>query len=85
MRTASATEPRHMPNVPPPPQLPPERGEGRDALLAFGPAILVAFVLDWALTTRAGWPSRRALVASIAFGIVLALMLQRALARRRSR
>jgi hypothetical protein len=71
--------------VPSPPQLPPEEGEWRDALLAFGPAILVAFVLDWALTTRAGWPSRRALAASVAFGIVLAVLLQRALAHRRSR
>jgi hypothetical protein len=68
----------------PPPKPPPEDGEWRDALLAFGPAILVAFVLDWALTTRAGWPSRQALLASVGFGIVLALMLQRALARRRS-
>ena len=69
---------------PPPPKLPPEQGEWRDALLAFGPAVLVAFVLDWALVERAGWPTRRALAASVAFGIVLAILLQRALARRRS-
>jgi hypothetical protein len=69
--------------LPPTPKPPPEEGEWRDALLTFGPAVLVAFVLDWALTTRAGWPSRRALAASAVFGVVLALMLQRALARRR--
>ena len=70
--------------TPPPPQLPPEQGEWRDTLLAFGPAILAAFVLDWALVTRAGWPPRRALVTSVGVGIVLAVLLQRALARRRS-
>jgi hypothetical protein len=71
--------------VPPPapPELPPEDGEWRQTLLTFGPAILVAFVLDWALTTRAGWPPRRALGASVGLGIVLALLLQRALSRRR--
>jgi hypothetical protein len=68
----------------PPPALPPEDGEWRDTLLAFGPAILVAFVLDWALTARAGWPPRRALVASVGLGIVVAILLQRALARRRT-
>jgi hypothetical protein len=57
--------------------------EGRDALLTYGPAVLVAFVLNWALTTQRGWESRRALFASAAVGIVLAVLLQRALARRR--
>ena len=50
--------------------------------MTFGPAVLVAFVLDWALVARAGWPERRALLTSIGVGIVLALLLQRALARR---
>jgi hypothetical protein len=74
-----------MPPSPPPspPPLPPEEGEWRDTLLTFGPAVLAAFVLDWALVARAGWPPRRALVTSVAVGIVLALLLQRALARRR--
>jgi membrane-associated phospholipid phosphatase len=75
----------HVPAPPPPPDRPPEEGEWRDALLAFGPAILVAFVLDWALATRAGWPSRHALAASVAVGVALAVLLQRALARRRPR
>jgi hypothetical protein len=66
-----------------PPVVPSEEGEWRDTLLTFAPAILVAFVLNWALVTRVGWTSRRALVASIVVGIVLALLLQRALARRR--
>jgi hypothetical protein len=47
--------------------------------------VLVAFVLEWALRTSAGWTDRRALVTSILVGIALALILQRALARRRSR
>lgn len=83
-------DPRHAPAPrsvstppPPPPDRPSETHEGRDALMTFAPAILVAFVLDWSLVTRAGWPSRRALVASVAFGIVLALVLQRVIARRR--
>jgi putative flippase GtrA len=50
--------------------------------MTFVPAILVAFVLNWALVARAGWPERRALVASVVFGIVLALVLQRVIARR---
>ena len=72
-----------MPPAPPPPSdRPSEQHEGRDALLTFGPAVLIAFVLDWALVARAGWPERRALLTSIGIGIVLALLLQRALARR---
>jgi hypothetical protein len=74
-----------MPPSPPPPHRPSEEHETRDALLAFGPAVLVAFVLEWALRTNAGWTDRRALVTSILVGIALALILQRALARRRSR
>jgi hypothetical protein len=60
----------------------PERREARDAILTFVPAILVAFVLRWALVTNAGWESRRATLAAIGVGVVLALMLQRAIARR---
>jgi putative flippase GtrA len=60
---------------------PSERRERRDALLTFGPAVLVAFVLDWALTTLRGWPDGRALAASAAVGIVVALLVQRSLAR----
>ena len=73
---------RMIPSPPPPPDRPPESGEARDALLTYAPAILVAFVLNWALTAQRGWPSRRALVASVVVGIVVALLLQRALARR---
>ena len=68
---------------PPPSDRPPEAGETREALLTFAPAILVAFVLNWALTAQRDWAPRRALGASIAVGIVVALLLQRALARRR--
>jgi hypothetical protein len=71
-----------MPAPPPPRDRPSEAHEGRDALMTFVPAILVAFVLNWALVARAGWPERRALVASVVFGIVLALVLQRVIARR---
>lgn len=74
-----------MPPAPPPPppsDRPSESGEVRDALLTFAPAIVVAFVLNWALTAQRGWPSRRALLVSVGVGIVLALMLQRVLARR---
>ena len=75
-----------MTQPPPPPRRgPSEEHETRDALLSFGPAVLVAFVLEWALRTNAGWPDRRALVTSILVGIALALVLQRALARRRER
>ncbi|MDF1503069.1 hypothetical protein [Roseisolibacter sp. H3M3-2] len=56
--------------------------ELRDALLTYAPAVLVAFVLDWTLTQR-GWESKQALAASAGVGIVLAILLQRALARRR--
>ena len=70
---------------PPPPDRPPEEGENRDALLTFAPAILVAFVLNWTLTAQRGWPSRRALAVSVAVGIVVALLLQRAVARRTGR
>ena len=75
-----------MPTPPPPtpPPLPPESGrEWLDTLLTFGPPILVAFVLNWTLVARGGWTPRRALLASVGVGIVLALLLQRALARRR--
>lgn len=71
-----------MSSAPPPPPRPPEHGEARDALLTFAPAIVVAFVLNWALTAQRGWPSRRALAVSVVVGIVVALLLQRAVARR---
>ncbi|MGZ8376418.1 MAG: hypothetical protein ACXWZS_03005 [Gemmatirosa sp.] len=71
-----------IPTPPPPPDRPPETGEVRDALLTFVPAIVVAFVLNWTLVAQRGWPSRRALVASVVVGIVVALLLQRAVARR---
>ena len=61
---------------------PGEKRELRDAVLTFVPASLVAFVLRWALVTNAGWTPRRALVTSIVVGIVLALLVQRALRRR---
>ncbi len=73
------------PTPPPPPERPPESGETRDALLTFAPAILVAFVLNWTLVAQRGWPSRRALVASVVVGIVVALLLQRAVARQARR
>ena len=68
----------------PPPYLPPEGGEWRDTLLTFGPAMAVALALYWALTTRWGWPPRRALWSSIGVGIVVALVLQRVVQRRRA-
>ena len=68
-----------MPQTPPPS----EAHEARDALLTFAPAVLAAFVLDWALRTRLAWEPRRALVTAAVFGIVLALVLQRAIARAR--
>jgi len=69
----------------PPPQQPPEHREWRDTLLTFGPAIAVAFAVDWVLTTRLGWPPRRALWTSVGVGIVLALVLQRIVQRRGGR
>lgn len=58
-----------------------EHGEGREALLVFVPAVLVAFGVNWALESYAGWASRRALITSILVGIALALVLQRAVKR----
>jgi hypothetical protein len=60
-----------------------EGHELREALLTYGPAILVAFVLNWALTTQGAWAPRRALLTSIGVGIALALLLQWLLHRRR--
>ena len=72
-----------MPRSSSPPERPPaERREWREALLTFGPAIAVAFALERALTAVWGWSPRRALWTSVAVGIVLALVLQRALRRR---
>ena len=61
----------------PPDRPPTERGEGRAALLTYGPAILLAFVLNWAFVAQLGWTPRRALLTSIGVGIALALLLQR--------
>jgi hypothetical protein len=61
---------------------PAERREWREALLTYGPAILLAFVLDWALATYGGWAPRRALLTSIGVGIAAALVLQWLLNRR---
>ena len=58
-----------------------EEREGRDALIVFVPAILVAFVVHWALVSFAGWESRRSLLTSIGIGIALALILQRTVSR----
>ena len=66
----------------PDPTRPDESREVKDALLTYAPALLVAFVLNWTLTAQRGWASRQALVVSIVVGIVLAILLQRALARR---
>jgi hypothetical protein len=71
-----------MPPSPPPDPAPQERSEWRDVLVTFVPAVLVAFALERALTTFWGWPSQRALWTGLAVGIVLALGLQRLLARR---
>ena len=64
---------------------PDERREVREAVLTFVPAILIAFVLRWALVTNAGWAPRRATVAGIGVGIVLAVLVQRSLRRPRPR
>jgi hypothetical protein len=56
-----------------------EKREIRQDVLTFVPAVLVAFVLRWVLVANAGWTSRRAMLVSIGVGIVLALLLQRAL------
>jgi hypothetical protein len=72
-----------MSSSPPPPRgTPPERPELRDTLLTFGPAIVVAFVLEWSLVNSAGWPPRRALVTAIVVGIAVAVLVQRSLRRR---
>jgi hypothetical protein len=66
------------------PDDPSEAGETRDLLLTFVPAIVVAFAINMVLESN-GWSSRRALGVSIAVGIVLALILQQAVARARRR
>ena len=58
-----------------------ERREIREVVLTFAPAILVGFVLRWALATNAGWDPRRASLAGIGVGIVLAVLVQRSLRR----
>lgn len=60
-----------------------ERREWLEPLLTFVPAILVAMALNWALRQGAGWEFRRALATSIAVGIVVGLVLQRIVRRRR--
>jgi hypothetical protein len=69
------------PHTPPPP----DRPEWRTALLTFGPAIVVAFLLEGVLSARLGWSPRRALLTSLGVGIAIALLLQRVLARRDGR
>ncbi|MHB1223710.1 MAG: hypothetical protein ACYC2G_06630 [Gemmatimonadaceae bacterium] len=56
---------------------PTEGSEWREALATYGPAVLVALFVNWALTAQFGLPPRRALLASIGVGIVLAIVLQR--------
>jgi putative effector of murein hydrolase LrgA (UPF0299 family) len=58
-----------------------EAGEMREALLTFVPAIVVAIAVNWVLESHVGWMSRRAMITSIVVGIVLALILQRAVKR----
>jgi hypothetical protein len=60
---------------------PDERREAREVVLTFVPPVLIAFVLRWALVTNAGWSPRRALLAGIGVGIVLAVLVQRSLRR----
>ncbi len=69
-----------------PPRAPDDRGlnagekrEIRNDVLSLVPAVLVAFALRWVLISSVGWAPRRAMLVSIAAGIVLALVLQRAL------
>lgn len=65
---------------------PPTEGrEWREALVTYGPALLVAFFLNWALATHLGWTPRRALMTSIGVGIMLALVLQRVVQSRGDR
>ena len=64
---------------------PDERRDVRESALTFVPAVLVAFVLRWALVTTAGWAARRATLAGIGVGIVLAVLVQRSLRRPRPR
>lgn len=66
------------------PDDPSEAGETRDLLLTFVPAIVVAFVLQMVLAAN-GWSPSRARGVSIGAGIVLALILQHAVARARKR
>lgn len=59
-----------------------ESRELKDAALTYVPALVVAFVLNWTLVEQRGWESRQSLIVSVVVGIVLAILLQRALARR---
>lgn len=68
----------------PPPPPPPrgdasERQEWRHALLVFGPAIAVAFLLERVLRTATDLAARQALAASVVAGIVIAVVLERVL------
>lgn len=60
---------------------PEERAEWRDAALTFVPGIILAFVLNWVFESNLGWTSRRSILTSIAIGIALALIIQRAIKR----
>lgn len=62
---------------------PDERREVREAALTFVPAILVAVVLRWVLLAYAGWPPRRAMLAGVGTGLVLAVLVLRSLRRPR--
>lgn len=53
--------------------------ELRETLLTYVPAILVAFALNWMFRAQLGMESRRAMLASIGIGIVIAIVLQRVL------
>ena len=70
---------------PPRPGREPEPHEWTDAALTFVPAIVVAIVVRWALLSYAAFSERRALFTSIGVGIVLGIVLERVIDRRRGR
>ena len=74
-----------MPTPPPPPPRDEssERQEWRHALLVFGPAIAVAFLLERVLRTATDLTGRQALAASVLAGIVIAVVLERVLRKGR--
>ncbi len=56
--------------------------EVRETLLTYVPAILVAFILNWVFRSQFDMESRRAMLASIGVGIVIAIGLQRLVHRK---